>query len=164
MKRALYIGRFQPFHLGHLKDIQEIVKKVDELIIGIGSSQYSNTKKNPFSVEERIRMIEDTLIAKGIKNYTIYPIPDIHDYPRWVEHVKTIVPDFDYVVTGSRLTTRLFKEKNIEIRKVKILKEIHSTAIRDAMLNDKDWKQFVPKQVADYLIEINGVERIKTSS
>ena len=52
--KALYIGRFQPFHKGHLKILQKLAKKYDEIIIGIGSSQYSNTLENPFTSEERI--------------------------------------------------------------------------------------------------------------
>ena len=51
--KALFIGRFQPFHNGHLKVVQEILKEFDEVIIGIGSSKYSGTLDNPFSGEER---------------------------------------------------------------------------------------------------------------
>jgi len=60
MTTGLFIGRFQPFHLGHLSDIKDALKEVDELVIAIGSSQHSGTKENPFSTEERIKMIEDT--------------------------------------------------------------------------------------------------------
>ena len=42
MKRAFYIGRFQPFHLGHYSVITSIAEEVDELIIGIGSAQTSH--------------------------------------------------------------------------------------------------------------------------
>ena len=54
MKRGLFIGRFQPFHLGHLKDIKRAIQEVDELVIGVGSSNEECTKENPFTVEERI--------------------------------------------------------------------------------------------------------------
>ena len=40
---GLYVGRFQPFHLGHLEAIKHILKKVDTVIIAIGSAQYSHT-------------------------------------------------------------------------------------------------------------------------
>lgn len=36
MTRGLFVGRFQPFHLGHLHVIKELLEKVDELIIAIG--------------------------------------------------------------------------------------------------------------------------------
>ncbi|MEM3079801.1 MAG: adenylyltransferase/cytidyltransferase family protein, partial [Thermoproteota archaeon] len=51
--RGLFIGRFQPFHLGHLKAVEYIINRVDEVIIGIGSAQYSHTLENPFTAGER---------------------------------------------------------------------------------------------------------------
>ena len=59
--KALFIGRFQPFHLGHLLLLQRLSKQYDEFIIGIGSSQYQNTYDNPFSEEERRQMIIQSL-------------------------------------------------------------------------------------------------------
>ncbi|MEM3766696.1 MAG: adenylyltransferase/cytidyltransferase family protein, partial [Candidatus Bathyarchaeia archaeon] len=32
-KRGLFVGRFQPFHKGHLHVIKEILSEVDELVI-----------------------------------------------------------------------------------------------------------------------------------
>ena len=120
MTTGLFIGRFQPFHKGHLQDIKEALKEVDELIIAIGSSQFSHTEENPFSVDERIEMIEDTLIANDISDYTIFPIPDIGNDSKWVEHIELIVPQFDVVFTGNELTEKLFREKKYKVIKVKI--------------------------------------------
>ena len=39
MKRALFIGRFQPFHKAHLSDVKLALKECDKIIIAIGSSQ-----------------------------------------------------------------------------------------------------------------------------
>ena len=74
MKRGLFIGRFQPFHLGHLSDIKNAFKEVDELAIGIGSSNEKHTKENPFTVEERTEMIDSVLPNNGISNYTVFPM------------------------------------------------------------------------------------------
>ena len=60
--KALFIGRFQPFHKGHLKVIKDIIKKDYRVIIGIGSSQYSHTVDNPFTSDERKKMIQETLL------------------------------------------------------------------------------------------------------
>ncbi|MBP7820288.1 MAG: adenylyltransferase/cytidyltransferase family protein, partial [Candidatus Methanofastidiosum sp.] len=51
--RALYIGRFQPFHLGHLHVVKLILNSSKEIIIAIGSSQVSHTIQNPFTAGER---------------------------------------------------------------------------------------------------------------
>ena len=61
MKTALFVTRAQPFHIGHLKVIKWILKKYDKIVIVIGSSQESKTEKNPFTFEQRKRMIENTL-------------------------------------------------------------------------------------------------------
>ena len=57
MKKGLILGRFQPFHLGHLNVINEVIKEGLLPIIGIGSSQEGNTVNNPFTSKERIEMI-----------------------------------------------------------------------------------------------------------
>ncbi|HIE34115.1 MAG TPA: nicotinamide-nucleotide adenylyltransferase, partial [Candidatus Altiarchaeales archaeon] len=72
---ALIIGRFQPFHFGHLKLIEWAADSVDYIIIGIGSSQESHTWNNPFTAPERRKMIERSL--RTFKNYQIYEIPDV---------------------------------------------------------------------------------------
>ncbi|MGF3523208.1 MAG: adenylyltransferase/cytidyltransferase family protein, partial [Candidatus Bathyarchaeia archaeon] len=59
--RGLYVGRFQPFHLGHLDAIQKILEEVEEIVIVIGSSQYSHNIHNPFTAGERLVMIRKAL-------------------------------------------------------------------------------------------------------
>ena len=54
---GLLIGRFQPFHLGHLDAVLFALSRVENLWIGIGSSNKRNEKKNPFTADERIEMI-----------------------------------------------------------------------------------------------------------
>ena len=161
MKRGLFIGRFQPFHLGHLEDIKTASKEVDDLIIGIGSSNEEQTKENPFTTNERIEMIDLVLPANGIKNYLVYPIPDFGDDKKWVKHIETLVPKFHVIYTGNKWTEECFKETKYKIKKVKIIKGISSTIIRNMMIKGMDWFSLVPKEVIDYISEIDGVERIK---
>ena len=53
MKKGLILGRFQPFHYGHLNLIKKIVEMSIKPLICVGSAQYSHTPKNPFSIDER---------------------------------------------------------------------------------------------------------------
>ena len=160
MKRGLFIGRFQPFHFGHLQDIKNAMKEVDELVIGIGSSNEKHTKYNPFSVKERIEMIDLVLPANNISNYTIFPIPDFHDDKKWVEHIETLVPKFDCVYTGNKWTERCFKGKYKVIR-VNMLNGVSSTIIRNRILKNKNWEKLVPKEIVDYVKKVKGIGRIK---
>jgi nicotinamide-nucleotide adenylyltransferase len=160
---ALFIGRFQPFHNGHLKAIQYVLKKYDEIIIGIGSSQYSHTVDNPFTSDERIKMIKATLKSKDINNFKIILIPDIHNPPKWVDHVLKIYSDFDVVVSNSKLTKQLFSEKGYEVIETPVYsKEKYSgRVIRDRIAKNEDWKDCVPFEVVNIIKKINGVDRIK---
>jgi nicotinamide-nucleotide adenylyltransferase len=106
-------------------------------------------------------MIEDTLKYEELHHYTIFPVPDINNDEKWVGHVKDIVPDFDVVYTGNEKTERLFKEASIKVKKVHMVPGINSTTVRKHMLEDKDWKSLVPKQVVDYVEEFKGHHRIK---
>ncbi len=164
MTIALFVGRFQPFHKGHLKDIKSALKECDEVIIAIGSSQHSNKPDNPFTFEERVRMIEDVLSAEGIEKYTVFAVPDIIDDFKWVEHVETLVPKFDIVYTGNSKTEKLFRKRYHKVKRVEVLPGISSTIIRKRMLNDRDWRSLVPKQVSDYIDDIDGVKRVKEIS
>lgn len=161
MKTALFIGRFQPFHNAHLSDIKLALKECDKVIIAVGSSQGSLTKENPFSYEERKEMIEKVLKAHKILSYDIIPVPDVNDDEKWVEHVKKVIAEFDVVYTGNELTEKLFKEKSIEVRKIELIPDINATEIRKRILYGNNWRELVPKEVADYIRNINGIERIK---
>ncbi|MBI3027585.1 nicotinamide-nucleotide adenylyltransferase [Candidatus Woesearchaeota archaeon] len=161
MSRALFIGRFQPFHNAHLADIMKILKEADEVIIAIGSSQEKNTLENPFSYNERKQMITDVFKKNKIKNYKIYPVPDLYNDKKWTEHIKKNLPIHDYVYSGNLWTLRCFKKFDSKIKKIKLIKGISSTIIRDNILKNKSWKKLVPKEIAGYIEKINGVERIK---
>src|SRR3989440_3791051 len=90
--RAFFIGRFQPFHRGHLAMVKRILESNGEIIVGIGSAQYSHTGENPFTAGERDEMIQKALDAESIHNYHIVPIPDTPLHSVWERHRTSRVP------------------------------------------------------------------------
>jgi nicotinamide-nucleotide adenylyltransferase len=165
---ALYIGRFQPFHNGHLDAIQQIFAhdEVDFLIIGIGSAENDFSLRQPLTAGERFEMILNILNEAKIpsKKYAIAPIRDIHRYCLWTKHVKSMVPHFDYVFSGSRIVRHLFQEYEKDVKVINLEKrlKICATDIRDFMIQDNDkWQNLVPKSVTDFIKKIKAIDRLK---
>ena len=157
MRTSLFIGRFQPFHNAHLKDIKEILKKSDEIIIAIGSSNKKNTKDNPFSYSERKRMISRTLKANKISNFKIYPVPDIKGDKEWISYIKKKLPKYDVVYSGNPWTLKCFSEHDLKTKKIKLVKGISSTIIREKIMNGEKWQHLVPKEVYKFITKIGKI-------
>jgi len=116
--RGLYVGRFQPFHIGHLDAIKAVLKEVDELVIVIGSAQYSHKPNNPFTAGERLVMVRHALQEAKIADSKVWivPVPDVHLHMLWVSAVEGYTPKFTVVFTNEPLTRRLFSEAGYEVR------------------------------------------------
>ena len=163
---AFFIGRFQPLHHGHIYVINTILKSFKLIKIGIGSSQLSNSENDPFSSDERFRFIDEAMKKRGInKNrYEIYEIPDIYNASKWVEHVVSIVGEFDILFSNSNWVRNLFKNEEYDVgKKLEIFKKkYNATNIRNLITKNKEsWKSLVPKEVVQLMIEYNGIDRIK---
>lgn len=162
--RGLIIGRFQPFHKGHLSVIEQIARQCDSMIIGIGSAQYSHTSENPFTAGERYLMLSRTLERKRISNYYIVPIQDVNRYDVWVSHVESLVPRFKAVFTNNPLTRQLFLERDYKVIPLPFYdRKVYSgREVRKRMILDEDWRALLPRAVAEVIDECNGIERLKT--
>ena len=165
VNRGLYVGRFQPFHLGHLDAIKYALKEVDELVIVIGSAQYSHNNNNPFTAGERIVMIRRALLEAKVDyaKLWIVPVPDVHLHMLWVSAVEGYTPKFNVVFSNEQLTKRLFTEASYKVRTIPLFerKVYMSTIIREKMIKDDSWMELVPKSVADFILEIDGVNRLR---
>lgn len=166
MSRGLFIGRFQPFHLGHIAAIKFALTNVDELIIVIGSSQASYDQQNPFTAGERLSMIKDSLNADTLidcKKTLIVPVPDTNVHSTWTHSVDMLVPKYDVVFTNNAFTGYLFIQRNIPVTEPKLLNrnDLSGTEIRRRMLKNIKWTHLVTEQTQIVIQKINGVERVK---
>jgi len=164
--RGFFIGRFQPYHLGHHEIVKEIVNEVDELIIGIGSAQESHTIENPFTAGERILMVSralDEIDPNLRRRVYIIPLEDIYRNALWVSHVRSMVPPFEIVFSNNPLVIRLFREAGFDVVRTRFYRREHlqGREIRRLMVEGGDWERYVPKSVADVIREIGGIERIR---
>ncbi|VVB90648.1 Nicotinamide-nucleotide adenylyltransferase [uncultured archaeon] len=163
MRRGLYLGRFQPYHLGHHEVLKQIAKEVDEIIIGIGSAQKSHEIENPFTAGERVLMVSSALEEFNIKHYVI-PIEDIQRNSLWVSHVNSMVPPYEIAYTNNPLVIELLSEAGIRVKQSPLFKRNNysGTEIRRRMLAGDKWEHFIPEKVVAIIKEIDGVNRLKT--
>lgn len=166
MSPALYIGRFQPFHNGHLNALEQIFEHEEKVIVAIGSSNESGTTQNPFTADQRAAMINATLAEHPAYagRYKIIYIPDINDHPKWPTHVENTVranggaqgasewANFGTVYTGSALTKALFEQySSHSVRDLKQSIAVSGTEVRLKMERGENWATLVPLAVAAYI-------------
>ena len=163
--RGLYLGRFQPFHRGHLKVVQTLVgaRQDFELLIVIGSAEQSYTWENPFTAGERFEMIDRSLREAHVARTMIVPIPDISRHAHWVRYLESLLPPFDRVYTHNPLTQLLFAQANYPVENPPLFnRPRHEGArIRERLSRGLDIRADVPPAVLRYLKEIDAAGRLR---
>jgi nicotinamide-nucleotide adenylyltransferase len=159
---GLLIGRFQPFHLGHLEALQFALSKVEKLWVGLGSSNKPIQKNNPFSAEERQKMILSSIDNSMKEKISIYHIPDLDNHIEWIEKIDSIVPKFDIVFSNDELTKHLYSKRSVTVCSIPFLdrKNLSGTNIRDLIISDQNWHDFVPEGTRNFLINTNAKIRL----
>lgn len=159
---GLLIGRFQPFHIGHLSAVKFALSQVEHLWIGIGSSNKSNEKRNPFTADERKEMIISSLDPDDMKKIEVYYVPDTGDHDKWTHHVDSIVPKYDVVFSNDDFTLSLYAKRGIRTIPVPLLQRetVSGTHIREMIASDKDWHNLVPGGTRNVLLKINARQRL----
>ena len=160
---GLLIGRFQPFHLGHLEALQFALSKVDKLWVGLGSSNRPVEKNNPFTAEQRKEMILSSIDDSMKEKISIYFIPDLDNHMKWVEKIDTIVPKFDIIFSNDDLTKHLYSKRNIQVFSIPFLnrESLSGTNIRDLIISDQKWNNFVPDGTRNFLEKTGAKEHLK---
>jgi len=167
VKNALFIGRFQPFHLGHLdglKQILEFANEFDNLILAIGSAEEDFAPRNPFTASERFQMILQVLRDEGIPTEKIFitPVRDVGRNSIWVHHLRKILPDFQQVFSGSGFVRHLFEnEKDLAVHRLNKNLPICATQVREAILQGESWQELVPAAVKNFLEKIGAARRLE---
>jgi nicotinamide-nucleotide adenylyltransferase len=160
---GLIIGRFQPFHLGHLNALRFALSKIDKLWIGLGSSNKPLQKNNPFSAEERKEMILSSIDESMKQRIQIYFIPDLENHIKWIELIDALVPKFDTVFTNDELTRHLYSKRDVEVLPIPFVKRdiLSGTNIRNMMISDQKWEDLVPEGTKNFLYKTSAKQRLK---
>ena len=150
MKRALFPGSFDPFTLGHVDIIKRALPLFDQIIIAIGINA---EKKYMFSLEDRVRFIED--------NYKGNPKIQVETYTGLtIDLCKKL--NIEFILRGLRNPADFEFEKAIAqtnrklstIETVFLLTSaetsfISSSIVRDVLRNGGNVSVLVPKSVTN---------------
>jgi bifunctional NMN adenylyltransferase/nudix hydrolase len=91
----VFMGRFQPLHIGHQFVIDQALQKADHVVLLVGSANLGRNPRNPFTVEERIGMIREVWKAESQSKRLIpHPLNDrLYNDTAWVAGVQKAVQD-----------------------------------------------------------------------
>lgn len=157
--RALFIGRFQPFHNGHANVLKWLSDNADKVIVGIGSANASLTFRNPFTVGERIEMIE-----AAIGHVTTCSIPDTGGQSLlWYPLVRQYCPSFDEIYSNDEYTRLSIEQWGVSVKSTPLFErdKLSGSRIRYMIArNDSTWTELVPSGVVKIMDRIHGVERL----
>ena len=153
--RAIYPGSFDPVTLGHLDIIERAAKTFDELVIGI----LNNNSKSPlFSVEERVRMLEE--VTENIPKVKIVPFEGLLvEFARKMDARMVIrglraITDFEYELQMAQTNHKM--EPNIETAFLTTSLEysyLSSSTVKEVAAFGGDISQFVPEIVIEKIQE-----------
>lgn len=162
MKSAIYPGSFDPVTYGHLDIIARAAAIFDELIISV----LNNVKKTPlFSVEERVRMLEEA--TKDLPNVTVDSFSGLLiDYAdRKGVHVAIrglrAITDFEYELQIAQ-TNRKFSDGNLDTVFLTTSLEyayLSSSTVKEIASFNGDISKCVPDFVAELIYKKYGFNR-----
>ena len=158
------MGRFQPFHMGHLNLVKQILDECDEVIIVITSSQFNYLEKDPFTAGERIEMIHNSLKKSDVdlSRCFVVAIENQLNIATWASYLKAALPYFDKVYSGNEYVKMLLADSAIHVISPKFLDRLqfNVTRIRSMMISDDNWQNLVPTAVVEFLEKINAKKRL----
>ena len=176
-KLGVFIGRFSPFHAGHMYVLQRALHRYDAVVVLVGTSGETRTTKNPWNFLERQSMIAEYVkdyCGSNSRMYSRLRILPLYDYPYndhlWikgvqdaVEHAKrTLVNEIgdhpDLYITGAdrdRTTWYLnafgdyFKVDTVPSSPIGM--DLSATKVRDILFSGGDIGDLIPAVTKRFL-------------
>jgi nicotinamide mononucleotide adenylyltransferase len=163
---GMILGRFQPFHLEHLRYFRLAWEQSEKVIIGItnpdpttivedASNQHRHLpEENPLTFIDRLMMIQETLHSEGYPMEHIYTVPvPIHHPERWHYYIPAGTALF--VVTYSdweRKKAKRLRNAGYQVVVVDSLqKGISGQKVRSRFRSNGNWEELVPSTVVHFI-------------
>jgi len=93
----IFIGRFQPFHIGHESVIHKALQLSDKVIVLVGSAYQPRTVRNPWDFNERESLIRTVFSEEENRRILAFPLLDqTYNNQLWIKSVQQLVADIIY--------------------------------------------------------------------
>ena len=153
---CIIIGRFQPLHKGHVSLIKQALNNHDSVTVIVCNAK--DPARNPFSTEERVRMIRENF---G-KNVKVMSVNDIGDDIEWYSLIRENAGVFDVVYSGNDWVRDIFESHGHTVLEPPAEFNCSATLVRKLMNEDGDWKSWLTPETVKVIEDIKGVERVKS--
>jgi nicotinamide-nucleotide adenylyltransferase len=152
-ERIGMVARWQPVHLGHVPILKALCTRSKQALVGVGSSNRYNLR-NPFTLDERIEMLR--LALSEWQNYSLIPVPDLDDGPRWRELVIHLFGKLDFFITDNPYVASLLNEDYKVIKPIELIPPeeriaVDGSLVRLAMARGEGWQELVPNEIEDLI-------------
>ncbi len=169
----MLIGRFQPLHNAHLEIIKRCTALTDQLVIIAGSANQPRTYKNPFTFEERKRMILAATAGLNMRVYVEPNIDTIYNDQAWAVRVQGIYSKYRILGTKDAVIGHKKDDSSFyldmfpqwEYINVEQIEPLSAVDIRDLYfkesVNYKFIQGVIPETTYDFLLDFAHTEEYR---
>ncbi len=142
-KTAVFLWRFQPFHIGHMSIVEKIFQNdFEKLLLIIGSSDKSWTDENPWTLQEREEIIRASIPLELQEKIDILWLDDVPDDDVWCENLKQLFAEEAILFTGNQWVRDICERQGITTDWIIPTIDISATKIREMIRKWEDVSQW----------------------
>lgn len=159
-ERAAFVGRFQPYHVGHHRVIEEYRPQYDEFVIVVGSAETARTPSNPLTADERERILRACQSDVELRRLADEDRGEA-GYVTWARRLESL-SDADIVISRNALVIRLVREYTTARIVQQTLHDpdrFSGTEVRRRIRADEDWEELVPACARDVIADLQAIIR-----
>ena len=166
----IFIGRFQPFHLGHESVIRKALELSDKVIVLVGSAYQPRTVRNPWDFNERETFMRSVFSEEENRRILAFPLLDYtYNNQLWIKSVQQLVAGVVHNKIASKPKIGLIGHQKDstsdyltqfpqwEREEVANYKNISSTEIRELYFNNQEFSNSLNSNISILL------EKFKTT-
>lgn len=159
---AIFIGRFNPFHFGHLNILKRGFSLADNIVIVLGSHNRAVDIKNPWNSQERIAMIKSSLTSEEVDRISFVLLKDsLYNNSLWKIDLQNKIAEVtndskDVILIGYESDNSSFYLKSFpkwEFYSCPTTYKFHASDIRNKIFTkEKNLKEYVHINVNNLII------------